>query len=239
MQGVTPAAATGPAPTRDEFAAIRKQLVIRELQAAAADLVMLQEVVHDDARSLADALGSRAVQAVVNNKSRQRAVLVDRRWQVAGASVIELPCANASQERPRFAMVCDVVSPSSERVRLVNVHLSLDGPSRARSAASLLALHDQPVHAVVIAGDFNEDPGAFVGSTLHAAGWRDAWAVREDEGYTAYHPERSTRVDRIHYFGEIAATNASVIGSEPDRHGFYPSDHAGVVADFVDGTLMA
>lgn len=65
VQGVTPAAATAPAPSRDEFAAIRKQLVIRELQAAAADLVMLQEVVHDDARSLADALCSRAVQAVV------------------------------------------------------------------------------------------------------------------------------------------------------------------------------
>jgi endonuclease/exonuclease/phosphatase family metal-dependent hydrolase len=92
-------------------------------------------------------------------------------------------------------------------------------------------------------GDFNSLPDSPTYGALRAAGFDDAWTRANPDdpaGFTCCHRERlddpadtlRARIDLILTRGEIAATEAFLVGHAPAdlRSGLWPSDHAGVVA---------
>ncbi|MFC7217575.1 endonuclease/exonuclease/phosphatase family protein [Streptomyces polyrhachis] len=141
------------------------------------------------------------------------------------------------------------VTVRGKTFRFANTHLEAFGPAAVRNAqaqemAAALAASPYPV---VLAGDLNSRPtdGAGAYGIVAAAGFADSWLAsggEVDGGWTSgqtdslLDPGRITH--RIDYVlaqpRGIGFVSAEVIGEEEaDRSsptGFWPSDHAGVVA---------
>jgi endonuclease/exonuclease/phosphatase family metal-dependent hydrolase len=133
-------------------------------------------------------------------------------------------------------------------VRLISTHLEVAGSPVAAAAqlaqaGELLAGPADTKLPVVMLGDFNSLPDSPTYGALRAAGFDDAWTRANPEdhtGFTCCHRERlddpadmlHARIDLILTRGEIAATEAFLVGHAPAdlRSGLWPSDHAGVVA---------
>ncbi len=135
-----------------------------------------------------------------------------------------------------------------KQFRLVSTHLDGDCPNPAIQTAQAKELLEGPGHTVlplVVIGDFNSDP--VTGSTaaygaLTTAGLTDAWAVADTgPGFTCCQDSfllspvslLSRRIDLVLFRGDIGVVRVDVVGDNPaDRSpsGFWPSDHAGVVA---------
>jgi endonuclease/exonuclease/phosphatase family metal-dependent hydrolase len=133
-------------------------------------------------------------------------------------------------------------------VRFINTHLEVAGLPAAAAvqlaqAGELLAGPARTTLPVVMVGDFNSRPGRPTYDALLAAGFDDAWTRANPDGPAGLtcchaHPLDDPadalrgRIDHILTRGEIAATEAFVVGDAPGdfRAGLWPSDHAGVVA---------
>ena len=194
-------------------------------------MVLLQECLPEQAHELGATLEFASFHAVVRGRPRQRAVLAAPGWSVGDLSPVEIPCAYARPESPRFALVCVVEGPEGA-FRLVNSHLSLDAESRLASCSVLDGLAGDGF-PTVLAGDMNEGPEGPAIRSLCDGGWIDAWsAVRpEEQGLTAYNPDCDVRIDFVLCSKELVALDATLLGVEPDADGVYPSDHAGLVVE--------
>ncbi|WP_326799725.1 endonuclease/exonuclease/phosphatase family protein [Streptomyces sp. NBC_01808] len=134
--------------------------------------------------------------------------------------------------------------------RFATTHLEAFGTPdvRAAQARELAAALAGSPHPVVLTGDFNSRPGDASGAygILAGAGYADAWTSAGGDpegGWTAGQSgsllagdELSHRIDHVLFEPDgVRAVAADVVGDrEADRSaptGFWPSDHAGVVAE--------
>jgi endonuclease/exonuclease/phosphatase family metal-dependent hydrolase len=158
--------------------------VVDHIRAAAADVVVLQEVQRCQARRIARSLGARSWRwgfkhwpirtwpegmAVigVTRPARVRTRVISRRW------------APWSWRR-RILQVGSVDLDAGEGagVTLVNVHLSPHQDAtaiRRVEAARVIHLVAQRGRPAVVAGDFNDRPGAAFHGQFAERGLRDAW----------------------------------------------------------------
>ncbi len=163
------------------------------------------------------------------------------------ATTLPLHTAHGTFALARGWMSVDV-SLGDLSVRFINTHLEVAGPPAAAAVqlAQARELVDGPARTtlpVVMVGDFNSRPGRPTYDALRAAGFDDAWTRANPDGpagLTCCHRQPLDdpadalrgRIDLVLTRGEIAATEAFVVGDAPDdfRAGLWPSDHAGVVA---------
>ncbi len=158
--------------------------VVDHIRAAAADVVVLQEVQRRQARRIARSLGARSWRwgfkhwpirtwpegmAVigVTRPARVRTRAISRRW------------APWSWRR-RILQIgsVDLDAGEGEGVTLVNVHLSPHQHQtaiREVEAALVLRLVAAQGRPAVVAGDFNDRPGAAIHGQFAEGGLRDAW----------------------------------------------------------------
>ncbi|AUH44675.1 hypothetical protein CXR04_02715 [Streptomyces sp. CMB-StM0423] len=134
--------------------------------------------------------------------------------------------------------------------RFATTHLEAFGTPdvRAAQARELAAALAGSPHPVVLTGDFNSRPTDTSGAygILAEAGYADVWTAAGGDpegGWTAGQSgsllagdELSHRIDHVLYEPDgVRAVAAEVVGDrEADRSaptGFWPSDHAGVVAE--------
>jgi endonuclease/exonuclease/phosphatase family metal-dependent hydrolase len=127
-----------------------------------------------------------------------------------------------------------------EWLRFVSTHLeAFYAPARVAQAQVLAqALADEKL-PVVLVGDLNSLPGTEGEAVLAAAGFQDAWAALEDgaPGLTCCFLEDltlpdtlETRIDYVLTRGAIQPRAFTIVGSEEQVAGLWPSDHAGVSA---------
>jgi endonuclease/exonuclease/phosphatase family metal-dependent hydrolase len=190
--------------------------VVDHITAAAADVVVLQEVQCRQARRIARLLGARSWRwgfkhwpirtwpegmAVigVTRPARVRTRAISRRW------------APWSWQR-RIVQIGSVELDPGRAVRLVNVHLSPHPHGtaiREVEAALVLRLVAEQRRPTVVAGDFNDRPGAAIHGRFAAGGLRDAW-------------------DDVHAVDAAvdSAVDAAVDGapSSPEAGGWRPAD---------------
>jgi endonuclease/exonuclease/phosphatase family metal-dependent hydrolase len=135
--------------------------------------------------------------------------------------------------------------------RFVTTHL--DAFVLAVGAAQANELVQGPLNTdlpVVLTCDCNATPTSTTYALLTGAGLKDSWAEAHpgQPGYTCCQSPTllnatSTLASRIDYVfsrgGGLKATNVQVVGADQAGRstptGFWPSDHAGVVASFVQG----
>ncbi len=209
--------------------------VARVIEAAAVDLVALQEVDvgrarsggEDQAQRLAARLGMTAAFApcIEHGPGEQYGIATLARLPVVASDLLRLP-AESSRRRgqapePRCALVVRVAWPAADGdVTFVNTHLSIHGRERAGQVAALLAALDTEV---VVAGDFNLTPWsapyrAFTRQFRAAAPGARTWPAR-----LAVAP-----IDHIFVRGPLRVVRAGAFTGGPARQA---SDHLPVVAE--------
>ncbi|WP_456385402.1 endonuclease/exonuclease/phosphatase family protein [Desulfolithobacter sp.] len=146
--------------------------------------------------------------------------------------------------------------------RFVNTHLEIGGATRyspfslvqAAQMQELLEILSLETKPVILAGDFNsspKDPESQPYALALEYGYRDVWTMKEREtrGYTCCFNETVDdpyarlyeRIDHIFLlprYREVAKVRAIRVGARNNSltpEGFWPSDHAGVVAGIVFG----
>ena len=140
-------------------------------------------------------------------------------------------------------------------VRFVTTHLADN--SAAVGSAQAAELVQGPLSTdlpVMMTCDCNADPATATYAVLKAAGLKDSWLQAEpgQPGFTCCQDTTvqnallnpgSTLTSRIDYIfsrgGGLKATGDQVIGADPGSRsvpgGFWPSDHAGLIAELAQG----
>lgn len=229
----------------------RRALVLATVAREQPDLLLLQEAASDE--EAAPGAPNQAVQLAQAlcytlayhpaSQSRRRAaqhgqaVLVSPGWTVLDSVPIPLPSLSfPAKDCTRNALAVDLRGPDG-RVRVLNLHLSLDESARLRSIEQLLGwIAAQPDGGMtLLAGDFNEVPTGMPLARLHEAGWHDAWATfaPPTPGYTFPTPAPFIRLDYLFVppAAALVPQAARLVGLEPDAAGFYASDHAGLLVE--------
>ncbi|PZF79817.1 endonuclease/exonuclease/phosphatase family protein [Jiangella anatolica] len=165
------------------------------------------------------------------------------------AAVLQIPTAipGVTFESPRGWSTVDVRLLGA-RFRFANTHLEASGPAAIRNAqaAELAGLLDASPLRTVLVGDLNSRPNDVAGAygILTGAGFADAWLATGGDPATGFTAGQTatlldenrlrSRIDYVLTGDGIRPLSAEVIGDEEaDRSqptGFWPSDHAGVVA---------
>ncbi len=233
----------------------RRALVLATVAQEQPDLLLLQECATDEdaapnapnqAAQLAEALGYSLVYHPASLSRRRvaqygQAVLAAPAWTVLGSVSLDLPSAAfPTKDSTRVALCVDLLGPPG-RVRVFNLHLSLDQPARLRSVELLLGwmagLAATPA-ITILAGDFNEVPQGLPLVRLQAAGWQDVWdrLAPADPGDTFPTPEPFIRLDYVlvPQAAAVLPRSARRVGLAPDAAGFYASDHAGLLVEWED-----
>ena len=171
--------------------------VVDHLEAMAADVVVLQEVQPGQARAIARSLGAKTrhwgfKHWPIRTWPEGMAVIGVTRPAPARTYAITHRRMPWSWRR-RIVQVgtvrVDAEAGPGLNVTLANVHLSSGGDAAAarelEAEAIIRRIHERGRQAVV-AGDFNDRPGADVLVRFRAAGLRDAWSVLrgDDPGST-------------------------------------------------------
>jgi endonuclease/exonuclease/phosphatase family metal-dependent hydrolase len=217
----------------------RRALLIEELRKADADVIALQEVLEDSAKSLpnqaetlAAALGGYSVHFTSTD-----AVGAPRRY--GNAILSRLPVLDTAERKLeplndyRTALRARVRA-GSQSIDVVNTHLAWQddaGPVRARQIADLMAWLPRGGAPLIVLGDFNAPLSDSGLAALTSP--RFASALPLNSAPTTLNPAKGHKPRVIdHIFFErahFAAESAHVIGDRP-VNGEYPSDHFGVVA---------
>lgn len=167
-----------------------------ELEAAAAHVVVLQEVQRRQARHLAGALGLQVAWRFkhwpVVLRPEGLAILAPKRLRDVERIVLASGWRFWSSRR-RVALAA-----TTDGLRVVDVHLGsgVDEDERARQASLVADRGD------VVAGDLNTYPGSPTTDVLRRAGLRDAWAeVGDGPGHTNWRRRDRTEppVQRLDY----------------------------------------
>lgn len=149
------------------------------------------------------------------------------------------------RRHPRSVLRAEVETAEG-RVNFFVTHLSLSYQARNRSAiefwefASRLSRDDTSVPQIVV-GDFNAIPHQWCIRFLtgraemdgRCGDFVDAWAAvhPDDLGYTFSVDQPMRRIDYILARGNVAVSDARIVGNQPNSDGVYPSDHCGLVAE--------
>ncbi len=215
----------------------RLQRVIDVIAHAEPDLILLQEVdqnvarshFHDQPRLLAShfAAADWFYQRNVHLKTGGYGNLVLSRWPISNRNQVSL---RLGQKKPRGAQIV-VVRTQQGPLQVVNWHLGLAEAERHWQVEHLLAhrLFRQAADLpAVIAGDFNDWRNTLGRAGLSAHGFVDGTAPPSRfRSFPAYMPLGS--LDKMFYRGRIAIKNAHVIHS---RLALDASDHLPLVVDF-------
>ena len=130
--------------------------------------------------------------------------------------------AGGSHE-PRVGLVATAFTPGG-RLQLVNTHLdaSADESYRLQEVDGLLNAVRPRVSQttpVLVAGDFNSEPGSAVVQKLSAAGLRDAWTeCGQGDGFTYPADQPTKRIDYVFLTGSLRCTAARVIDTKISDH---------------------
>lgn len=223
---------------REDWAA-RLPLVVEALRGADADVIALQEVLEDAAKSLpnqaetlAAALGGYSVHFVstdAEGSGRRYGNALLSRLPVSGFDTRKLQPLDDYRTALRTR-----VTVGGRTVDVINTHLAWQedaAPVRARQIADLVSMLPQDGTPLIVMGDFNavqEDAGLAA-----LTGPRFFSALPRGSADTTLNPAKGHQPRVIdHIFAEatrFAPVRASVIGSTP-VDGEYPSDHFGVAA---------
>ena len=191
------------------------------LRATGADVVAVQEPPRGPLgagrlRRLARAAGYEV--AVAGGGARTTALLVRSGLAVTGGHAVRL--AWRPGRTGRGLAIADVAG-----IRVVSVHLSLDGLERARHLHRLLlVVRSAPGHGCVVAGDLNERPGGPTRARL-ALHLRDLTAGL---GPTFPSREPGLALDAVLATSGLAGSGARVVRDGPVERA---SDHLPVVVD--------
>lgn len=124
-------------------------------------------------------------------------------------------------------------------VCVFNSHWSLSPVARIRTAREVLGFMDLFCGAnkqTLLMGDFNAEPDEEAIRTIRAGslGLTDTWAELhgDDAGWTWEVPDLRRRIDYIFHGPGLEVISCKRVGMEPNEKGVYPSDHAGLVAEF-------
>ena len=138
---------------------------------ARADILLVQEVeAHDNepttrSRRMAEALGMTWVFAPARREGYIHGIAIMSRYPITNARVMRLPLGEvAFNENPRNALAAEI-EIGDRKLTVVDVHLDV----RMGPVDRIRQLHPaatQVPDAVVIGGDFNTNPWAWVGSTV-------------------------------------------------------------------------
>jgi endonuclease/exonuclease/phosphatase family metal-dependent hydrolase len=169
-----------------------------------------------------------------------QAVLAAPGWTVLGSVSLDLPSAPfPAKDSTRIALCVELLGPVG-RVRVFNLHLSLDLTARLRSIEQLLGwvggMAATPA-LMILAGDFNEVPEGLPLARLRAAGWQDAWELFAPgaPGDTFPTPEPFLRLDYVFTPpGAPPPRAVRLVGLDTDADGFFASDHAGLLVEWED-----
>lgn len=164
-------------------------------------------------------------------------------------AVLEIPTAipGLTFESPRGWSTVDVRLLGA-KFRFANTHLEASGPAAIRNAQAteLAGLLDASPLRTVLVGDLNSRPADTAGAygIVTGAGFSDAWLATGGDPATGFTAGQTatlldenrlrSRIDYVMTGDGVRAVTTEVIGDEEaDRTeptGFWPSDHAGVVA---------
>jgi endonuclease/exonuclease/phosphatase family metal-dependent hydrolase len=141
------------------------------------------------------------------------------------------------------------VKVNGREFRLITTHLEIPQPfNLAQAKEALQSAVNSTTLPVVFVGDFNvvanspSDPTFITYQTLLNAGLVDAWQQKRpaDPGYTCCQlptvdnatTNLNVRIDLVLIRGPIDVRDIHLVGDQPSDRvgGFWPSDHAGVVA---------
>lgn len=224
----------------------RLALMAKGLGALAPDIVCLQECFvakgHDTAAYLAAELGLRLTAAPARRKLRQH--LGETLPSASGLAILHrnAPLATGRLDLPsdpvdgqRIAQWADV----APGLRVLNLHLThLGGPEAARLRASQLvqAMTEchRPGQDLLVAGDLNASGDAPELAPIAAD--LDPTAVATLQGERADRaPSPSRTLDHLALVQPKAWTITARFRAldQPDAEGWFPSDHAAVVADLA------
>jgi endonuclease/exonuclease/phosphatase family metal-dependent hydrolase len=180
--------------------------VVDHIQAAGADVVVLQEVQRRQARAIARALRAASNRwafkhwpirtwpegmAVigVTRPAPAHARAITQRWVPWSSRRRILQVATVRLDTEADSAVVDVADAAASAtsagpaagtvITLINVHLSSGDAAAIRAVEAgavvrLVAERDRPA---VVAGDFNDQPGANAHARFREAGLRDVWAT--------------------------------------------------------------
>src|SRR5918996_671869 len=163
--------------------------VVDHIAAAAADVVVLQEVQRGQARPIARRLGAASHRWAFKHwpiRTWPEGMAVIGVTEPAPARTHALTRRWAPWSwRRRVAQVASVaLAGMPHGVTLVNVHLSAGAAAsrRAAEADTVLGLVAGRGRPAIVAGDLNDLPGSVVHTRLTEGGLRDTWAaLRGDE----------------------------------------------------------
>jgi endonuclease/exonuclease/phosphatase family metal-dependent hydrolase len=166
--------------------------VVDHLEAMAADVVVLQEVQPCQARGIARSLGAKTrhwgfKHWPIRTWPEGMAVIGVTRPAPARTHAIThrgMPWSSRRRILQVATVRLDAEAGPGLNITLVNVHLSSGGDValRALEAEALIRRIAERGRQAVVAGDFNDRPGADLHARFHAVGLRDVWsALRGDE----------------------------------------------------------
>jgi endonuclease/exonuclease/phosphatase (EEP) superfamily protein YafD len=136
-------------------------------------------------------------------------------------------------------------------IRFVTTHLdAFGGTVGTAQAAELVQGPLSTDLPVILTCDCNAEPASATYAVLKGAGLKDSWLQAEpgQPGFTCCQDPSllnatSTLASRIDYIfsrgGGLKATGDQIVGADPGSRstpsGFWPSDHAGLIAELVQG----
>jgi endonuclease/exonuclease/phosphatase family metal-dependent hydrolase len=213
----------------------RRELIVRAIRDADADVVLLQAVVRapgrlDQLAELQDRLPDwRATAfggAASGGERRGSAILSRLPVPESGYSPL-LVVPGTPDPSPRMLVWARVGSPGGE-FWVFNAHFSWVPVQTVENVRESLELM-QERRPAVFAGDFSADPGALPVEALRRGGWRDAWAALNPRqgGETFESPAPRLRSDYVWADPGLAPRlkGAALVGGRL-------SDHLGVLVRF-------
>lgn len=207
------------------------QRIADVINTSGAELVALQEVDEragrtggeDQAAELARLTGMHhAFAPFMDFQGGRYGLAVLSAHPIQARRVIQLP---PGKHEPRAALLVEVAPPASPRLTLVSLHLDWladDAERFAQAEALIAALEDEP--AVILAGDFNDEPGSRTMRAFEEAGFVPAApAAGSGATFPAGDPEK--RIDFVMLRPGYAAKIVSEVLDEA-----VASDHRPVLA---------
>ena len=208
------------------------------VRAAAADIVLLQEVDRGTRRSggvdqVAELSRLTGMHAAFGNTldydGGKYGIALLSRWPIARDTLVRLK-VEPPQERaggsyePRGALRAEIASPYGA-LTVVNTHLDPSGSDRWRSqeVRGVLALVDQASSGgraiVLVGGDFNSTPGSSTHAAMTDDGWHDAWMVCGDGAGLTYPADSAVkRIDYLYFSGGVRCASARVPETTASDH---------------------